>query len=253
MPRDRADVDDHAAAPRAHVRNGHELRHAEHREKVQLHQPAHFLHGRVPGGPVEADAGIVDQDVDGAVAFQGALHHPAAVLFAGEIAGVIRASGPPAARRPSSERAVSESLAPARANSAAQAAPMPWEAPVMSTTLPSIFMSQAARREGRHCSGFGVKRHNVTMPSRLIPLFPLQVVVFPRTALPLHIFEERYKEMVGNAIRDNSEFGVVLANDEGIVNAGCTVVVEKVLADASGRPHGHSDARPPPLRDRVAE
>jgi ATP-dependent Lon protease len=67
------------------------------------------------------------------------------------------------------------------------------------------------------------------MPSRLIPLFPLQVVVFPRTPLPLHIFEERYKEMVGEAIRDSSEFGVVLAKDEGIVNAGCSVTVEKVL------------------------
>jgi Lon protease-like protein len=67
------------------------------------------------------------------------------------------------------------------------------------------------------------------MASSLIPLFPLQVVVFPRTALPLHIFEERYKEMIGNAIRDNSEFGVVLARDEGIVNAGCTVVVEKLI------------------------
>jgi Lon protease-like protein len=63
----------------------------------------------------------------------------------------------------------------------------------------------------------------------MLPLFPLQVVVFPRTSLPLHIFEERYKEMVGDAIRDSSEFGVVLAKDEGIVNAGCTVMVEKVL------------------------
>jgi len=67
------------------------------------------------------------------------------------------------------------------------------------------------------------------MPLRLIPLFPLQVVVFPRTPLPLHIFEERYKEMVGNAIREESEFGMVLANNDGIVNAGCTVSVEKVL------------------------
>jgi Lon protease-like protein len=67
------------------------------------------------------------------------------------------------------------------------------------------------------------------MPSRLIPLFPLGVVIFPRTSLPLHIFEERYKEMVGNAIRDKSEFGIVLAKDDGIVNAGCTVAVEKVL------------------------
>jgi Lon protease-like protein len=67
------------------------------------------------------------------------------------------------------------------------------------------------------------------MPARLIPLFPLNMVVFPRTRLPLHIFEERYKEMIGNAIRDHSEFGVVLAKEEGIVSAGCTVMVEKVL------------------------
>ena len=67
------------------------------------------------------------------------------------------------------------------------------------------------------------------MSTGIIPLFPLNVVVFPRTRLPLHIFEDRYKEMVGDAIRDNSEFGIVLAKDDGIVNAGCTVAVEKVL------------------------
>jgi Lon protease-like protein len=67
------------------------------------------------------------------------------------------------------------------------------------------------------------------MSRRLLPLFPLQLVVFPRTRLPLHIFEERYKEMVGNAIRDESEFGIVLAKNDGIVNAGCTVKVEKVM------------------------
>ena len=67
------------------------------------------------------------------------------------------------------------------------------------------------------------------MPKRLIPLFPLQLVVFPRTHLALHIFEDRYKEMVGAAIRDGSEFGIVPAKGEGILNAGCTVMVEKVL------------------------
>jgi len=72
--------------------------------------------------------------------------------------------------------------------------------------------------------------------NRLLPLFPLQLVAFPGSAIPLHIFEERYKEMVGNAIRDNSEFGVVLAKEEGIVNAGCTVVVDKLL-------HMHPDGR----------
>jgi len=67
------------------------------------------------------------------------------------------------------------------------------------------------------------------MSSRMLPLFPLNVVVFPRTRLPLHIFEERYKEMVGNALRDESEFGIVLAKQDGIVNAGCSVAVERVI------------------------
>lgn len=67
------------------------------------------------------------------------------------------------------------------------------------------------------------------MQPSLLPLFPLRVVVFPRTTLPLHIFEERYKEMIGEAIQSASEFGIVLAKEDGIVNAGCTVVVEKVL------------------------
>jgi Lon protease-like protein len=74
------------------------------------------------------------------------------------------------------------------------------------------------------------------MQPNLLPLFPLQVVVFPRTNLPLHIFEERYKEMVGEAIRNQSEFGIVLAKENGIVNAGCTVVVDKIL-------HSHPDGR----------
>ncbi|WP_180538632.1 LON peptidase substrate-binding domain-containing protein [Nevskia soli] len=65
--------------------------------------------------------------------------------------------------------------------------------------------------------------------AELLPLFPLQLVVFPRTSLPLHIFEDRYKEMVDEAIRDHSEFGIVLAKEDGIVNAGCTVYVDKVL------------------------
>jgi Lon protease-like protein len=76
----------------------------------------------------------------------------------------------------------------------------------------------------------------LVMPSRLIPLFPLQLVVFPRTNLPLHIFEERYKEMTGKAMRENSEFGIVLAKEEGIVNAGCTVSVEKLM-------HAYPDGR----------
>jgi Lon protease-like protein len=67
------------------------------------------------------------------------------------------------------------------------------------------------------------------MQQELLPLFPLQVVLFPRTALPLHIFEERYKQMIEEVLRGKSEFGVVLAGEKGIVNMGCTATVEKVL------------------------
>src|ERR1035441_5233245 len=56
--------------------------------------------------------------------------------------GVMRESGAAARRKPSALRAVSERLAPEEANSRAQAAPIPSEAPVMRTTLPSIRMGQ---------------------------------------------------------------------------------------------------------------
>ena len=67
------------------------------------------------------------------------------------------------------------------------------------------------------------------MHEGLLPLFPLQVVLFPGADLPLHIFEERYKEMIGEVLRDRVEFGVVLASEKGVVNAGCTATVDKVL------------------------
>ncbi|HLJ48328.1 MAG TPA: LON peptidase substrate-binding domain-containing protein [Bryobacteraceae bacterium] len=67
------------------------------------------------------------------------------------------------------------------------------------------------------------------MEQQLLPLFPLSVVLFPRTPLPLHIFEERYKEMIGEAIQAHGEVGIVLAGEKGIVNTGCTAIIEKVL------------------------
>lgn len=45
---------------------------------------------------------------------------------------------------------------------------------------------------------------------RLLPLFPLNSVLFPKQPLPLHVFEERYKLMIGRRIDEHSPFGVVL-------------------------------------------
>src|SRR3954466_5309907 len=65
--------------------------------------------------------------------------------------------------------------------------------------------------------------------SSLLPIFPLSLVLLPTTPLPLHIFEERYKEMMGLLIPERGEFEVVLARDGGVVNLGCTATVEQVV------------------------
>lgn len=67
------------------------------------------------------------------------------------------------------------------------------------------------------------------MAELLLPLFPLPLVLFPRLPLPLHIFEERYKEMIGEAIDRGTEFGIVLTRENGVVNMGCSARVEQVL------------------------
>ena len=63
----------------------------------------------------------------------------------------------------------------------------------------------------------------------MLPLFPLSLVLLPGMPLPLHIFEERYKEMMSDIIPTQGEFGVVLAKDDGIVNIGCTAKIVKIL------------------------
>ena len=76
-----------------------------------------------------------------------------------------------------------------------------------------------------------MKRHNISMASRLIPLFPLHSW-FSRERRCLCTFSRSgTKKWWADAIRDNTEFGIVLAKDKGIVNMGCTVVVEKVVQE----------------------
>ncbi len=43
-----------------------------------------------------------------------------------------------------------------------------------------------------------------------LPLLPLNTVLFPGATLPLHIFEERYKQMVGRCLEERSPLGVLL-------------------------------------------
>lgn len=53
-----------------------------------------------------------------------------------------------------------------------------------------------------------------------LPLFPLNVVLFPGMPLPLHIFEERYKKMIGDCIDAQQPFGVVLIREGPEVGGG---------------------------------
>ncbi len=62
-----------------------------------------------------------------------------------------------------------------------------------------------------------------------IPLFPLETVLFPGTALPLHIFEERYREMIGECLAQEEPFGVVRAQQESLALTGCTAKIVRVL------------------------
>jgi Lon protease-like protein len=62
-----------------------------------------------------------------------------------------------------------------------------------------------------------------------IPLFPLEVVLFPGTPLSLHIFEPRYKLMVRHCMDSQTAFGVLLARQEGIARVGCTAEIVKVV------------------------
>jgi Lon protease-like protein len=59
----------------------------------------------------------------------------------------------------------------------------------------------------------------------LLPLFPLDVVLLPGTPLPLHIFEPRYKEMIGECLSTGAPFGVIRALEEGIAEVGCTAEI----------------------------
>jgi Lon protease-like protein len=60
-------------------------------------------------------------------------------------------------------------------------------------------------------------------------LFPLGIVLLPTEQLPLHIFEERYKELIGECIEDEGDFGIVYADDDGLRDLGTRARVVEVL------------------------
>jgi len=76
------------------------------------------------------------------------------------------------------------------------------------------------------------------MQQLTIPLFPLDLVLFPGVPLPLHIFEPRYREMTAECFAAGSPFGIVRAERDGLVVIGCTARIARVLHQY---PDGRSD------------
>jgi Lon protease-like protein len=60
-------------------------------------------------------------------------------------------------------------------------------------------------------------------------LFPLPLVLLPAERLPLHVFEERYRELIGECLERDGEFGLVYADDDGIREVGTRAGVVEVL------------------------
>lgn len=64
--------------------------------------------------------------------------------------------------------------------------------------------------------------------STLLPLFPLDVVLLPGALIPLHVFEPRYREMIGECLERKAAFGIVRAKEESIAEIGCTAEIVQV-------------------------
>ena len=84
-----------------------------------------------------------------------------------------------------------------------------------------------------------------------LPLFPLTLVLFPGQVLPLHIFEERYKEMLQRCLNRQEPFGIVLIKDGGRMGRGLphsigttarVLTVEEVPAGRCTVPAPHKDS-----------
>jgi Lon protease-like protein len=69
-----------------------------------------------------------------------------------------------------------------------------------------------------------------------IGLFPLELVLLPGERVPLHVFEDRYRELIGECLSDGIEFGLILENEDGLREVGTsTAVVELIDTFEDGR------------------
>ena len=87
------------------------------------------------------------------------------------------------------------------------------------------------------------------------PLFPLGIVMLPSEIVPLHIFEERYKLMIGECLEQEREFGILWLSDDELHEVGCAGRITQVL---ERMPDGRMNilvqgSRPFRLLERIAD
>jgi Lon protease-like protein len=102
------------------------------------------------------------------------------------------------------------------------------------TELSLELAHRALRPIGLHLSQNLAQRHAGSLgrvPDLIerFPLFPLGIVLLPGEAVPLHIFEPRYRQMIAECLEEEREFGIVWLSDEGLKDIGCAAEVTEVL------------------------
>jgi Lon protease-like protein len=106
---------------------------------------------------------------------------------------------------------------------------MPIDAPVTRTTLPETFFTVCSCRYPSAAATRAASEYNNAVADWFLPLFPLKLVLFPHAELALHIFEERYKQMIGECLEHGWEFGIVLAEEDSLNSTGCTASILRVV------------------------
>ena len=100
-------------------------------------------------------------------------------------------------------------------------------------------MSQLRSADRKGLAGYNISEKYFPVTGdrlALLPLFPLDVVLFPGTPLPLHIFEPRYREMIAECRDEGLAFGVIRALEQNMAEIGCTAeIISFVKEYADGR------------------
>ncbi|MDI1355182.1 MAG: LON peptidase substrate-binding domain-containing protein [bacterium] len=96
--------------------------------------------------------------------------------------------------------------------------------------LPAM-VSPASPKENELINRFSTTNNQRYMKARqlTLPMFPLNVVLFPGETTKLYIFEDRYKELVDDCLDNNASFGIPFVEKGKMQKFGCEVKINRIL------------------------